>query len=120
MLEVGNVLIEDTSSTRVAWLLLSGPTSAQATATAARKREECTVDKVESSSRMTDLTDLLFPTNQVGVDLDREAQRVAKETINRGQVESRDLLAEAIWSALTDWLRVDHQEHEVGWPSWSV
>ena len=41
---------------------------------------------------MTDLTDLLFPTNQVEADLDREAQRVAKETINRGQVESRDLL----------------------------
>ena len=32
---VGNVLIEDTSSTMVAWLLLSGTTSAQATATAA-------------------------------------------------------------------------------------
>jgi len=30
---------------------------------------------------MTDLTDLLFPTNKVGVDLSRENQRVARETV---------------------------------------
>ena len=35
----------------------------------------------ERSSRMTDLTDLLFPTNKVGVDLSRENQRVARETV---------------------------------------
>lgn len=64
--EVGNVLIEDTTSTRVAWLLLSGPTSAQATASSVRKSEEYAVDKGDRSSRMTDLTDLLFPTSRWG------------------------------------------------------
>ena len=104
MVEVGKVLIEDTSSTNVARLLPSGPTSAQATATAPRKWVECTVAKGESSSRMTDLTALLDPTNHEWEKEDNDDQRVARDTIKRGHVERRDLLAAAIWSALADCL----------------
>ena len=53
---------------------------------------------------MTDLTALLDPTNHELEVVDNDDQRVASDTIKRGHVERRDLLAVAIWSALADCL----------------
>ena len=100
--EIGNILIDDTNSTNVAFLVPSSPTSAQATARAARKCAECTVARGDSSSSMIDLTGLEDPTNHEGVEVPNEDQRVARDTINLGQVDIKDLLTVLSCSALVD------------------
>ena len=97
--EMGNVLIEATSSTNVDCDTVSiDSTSAQATETAARKCEEWTVAKGDNKSRMVVLMILLEPINQLVFLLVTDDQRVASDKTSRGHVESNALFADATCS----------------------
>jgi len=58
------------------------------------------VARGDSSSSMTDLTDLDDPTSQELVGEDNDDQRDARDTISLGHVDNNDLLATATWSEL--------------------
>ena len=101
--EMGKVLMEETSSTRVVCdVVFTVSTSAQATATAAIKWEEWSVARGDMTSSIVVLITLLDPVSQELEELELEtaAQSEPRAVTSLGQVESRARRAEARCSPL--------------------